>query len=111
MIDPSGHSFLDTVIANAVNFTLQAMSVINASLIGRTLFGAAVGGTIGCIQGALDSSSTCTQGFLSGILTGAIAGALFGGIGLTQFGQRAIVKVIFGIIFSGVAGAGAYSAA
>jgi RHS repeat-associated protein len=75
--DPSGRQ-IDEVIALAVQYPLVTMTLVSAG----------VGGAGGCIAGALDSQSTCQQGFYSGLLGGAVFGAI-GGVGGPRSQSRA----------------------
>ena len=99
--DPSGQSYLDTIIAVAVQY----------SLVTQTLIGAAVGGAGGCIAGALSNNSTCRQGFYSGLLGGAVFGALGGLYGATAFGASSAGRLLLTFAVTGLGGSAAYSAA
>jgi RHS repeat-associated protein len=95
-LDASGHDFdiISTVGALAAQYPLVTITLVSAGL----------GGAGGCVAGALDPQSTCSQGFYSGLLAGAVFGAI-GGVG------GPAVRVVLGVAFSGWGGVSAYSAA
>ena len=101
--DPTGHDFdlISTVGALAAQYPLVT----------STLLGAGIGGALGCVGGALDSQSTCSQGFYSGILAGAVTGALSGVYLGTAFGASQVGRVYLSLAVSGVGGSAAYYAA
>ena len=99
--DPSGHDFIQTIGALAVQ----------KILVTQTIIGAGIGGALGCVGGALDSESRCSQGFFSGILAGAVTGALGGAYLGTAFGASQAGRVLLTLASSGLGGSAAYYAA